>query len=155
VSNLFAELKRRNVIRMAGLYLVGAWLLIQIAETLLPIFHTPDWVLQALVVVLVVVLVLGLLPALVFSWVYELTPDGLKRDAEVDPARSIAPQTAQRMDQLTLAGVLLLLLVIAADRWWPSQSAAPIVVSTQVLIELRSVLTRKLKPALTQSAPVA
>ncbi len=96
---LLAELKRRNVIRMAGLYLVGAWLLIQIAETLLPIFHTPDWVLQALVVVLA----LGLLPALVFSWVYELTPDGLKRDAEVDPARSIAPQTAQRMDQLTLA----------------------------------------------------
>ena len=124
--NLLTELKRRNVIRMAGLYLVGAWLLIQIAETLLPIFHTPDWVLQALVVLLA----LGLLPALVFSWVYELTPDGLKRDAEVDPARSIAPQTAHRMDQLTLAGVLLLLLVIAADRWWPSPPAAPQEIAT-------------------------
>jgi TolB-like protein len=123
---LLAELKRRNVIRMAGLYLVGAWLLVQIAETLLPIFHTPDWVLQALVVLLA----LGLLPALVFSWVYELTPEGLKRDAEVDPARSIAPQTAHRMDQLTLAGVLLLLLVIAADRWWPSQPAPPQDVAT-------------------------
>ncbi len=119
--NLLAELKRRNVIRMAGLYLVGAWLLIQIAETLLPIFHTPDWVLQALVVLLAI----GLLPALVFSWVYELTPDGLKRDAEVDPARSIAPQTAHRMNQLTLAGVLVLLLVIAADRWWPTPRAPP------------------------------
>jgi hypothetical protein len=50
--SFIAELKRRNVIRMAGLYVVGAWLLIQIAETLLPIFHTPDWVLQALVVLL-------------------------------------------------------------------------------------------------------
>jgi hypothetical protein len=89
---LLAELKRRNVIRMAGLYLVGAWLLIQIAETLLPIFDTPGWVLK----VLVVLLAIGLLPALVFSWVYELTPDGLKRDAEVDPARSIAPNCSIR-----------------------------------------------------------
>ena len=51
-----AELRRRNVIRMAGLYLVGAWLVIQIAETLLPIFHTPDWVLQALVVLLALIM---------------------------------------------------------------------------------------------------
>ena len=114
--SFLAELRRRNVIRMAGLYLVGAWLIIQIAETLLPIFHTPDWVLQ----VLVLLLALGFVPALVFSWIYELTPDGLKRDAEVDEAKSIAPQTAKRMDQLTLAGVLVLLAVIAADRWWPS-----------------------------------
>ena len=113
--SLFSELRRRNVIRMAGLYLVGAWLIVQIAETLLPIFHTPDWVLQ----VLVVLLALGFVPALVFSWIYELTPEGLKRDAEVDEAKSIAPQTAKRMDQLTLAGVLVLLAVIAADRYWP------------------------------------
>jgi hypothetical protein len=55
--SFFAELRRRNVIRMAGLYLVGAWLLVQVAETLLPIFHTPDWVLQALVVLLALGLV--------------------------------------------------------------------------------------------------
>ena len=47
--HLLTELRRRNVFRMAGLYLVGAWLAVQIAETLLPIFHTPDWVLQTLV----------------------------------------------------------------------------------------------------------
>jgi TolB-like protein/Tfp pilus assembly protein PilF len=115
---LLAELKRRNVIRMAGLYLVGAWLLIQIAETLLPIFHTPDWVLQALVVLLA----LGLLPALVFSWIYELTPDGLKRDAEVDPASSIAPRTAQRMDRLMLLGLLAVVAIVIADRFWPASS---------------------------------
>jgi TolB-like protein/DNA-binding SARP family transcriptional activator len=124
--NFLAELKRRNVIRMAGLYLVGAWLIVQVAETILPVFGVPDWVLRAIVIVLA----LGFLPALVFSWVYELTPDGLKRDAEVDPARSIAPQTAHRMDLLTLAGVLILLLVIAADRWWPSQPATTADVTT-------------------------
>jgi len=112
---LLAELKRRNVIRMAGLYVVGAWLIVQVAETLLPIFDTPGWVLKALVVLLAI----GFLPALVFSWIYELTPEGLKRDAEVDPARSIAPHTAQRMDRLIFVGLIALVGVIAADRYWP------------------------------------
>ncbi len=116
---LLAELKRRNVIRMAGLYLVGAWLIIQIAETLLPIFHTPDWVLQALVVLLAI----GFIPALVFSWVFELTPEGLKRDSEIDPAQSVAPQTARRMDRLILVGLVLAIAIVAADRYWPRQSA--------------------------------
>jgi TolB-like protein/tetratricopeptide (TPR) repeat protein len=112
---LFAELKRRNVIRMAGLYLVGAWLILQVAETLLPIFHTPDWVLQAMVVLLA----LGFVPAIVFSWLFELTPEGIKRDAEVTPDRSIARTTARRMDRLIFAGLLALIAVIAADRYWP------------------------------------
>jgi TolB-like protein len=112
---LFAELKRRNVIRMAGLYLVGAWLILQVAETLLPIFHTPDWVLQAMVVLLA----LGFVPAVVFSWLFELTPEGIKRDAEVTADQSIASTTGRRMDRLILAGVLALIAVIAADRYWP------------------------------------
>ncbi len=116
---LLAELKRRNVIRMSGLYLVGAWLLVQVAETVLPAFDVPGWVLRALIILLA----LGFVPTLVFSWVYELTPDGLRRDAEVDRSSSIAPQTAKRMDQLTLAGVVVLLAVIAADRFWPRDAA--------------------------------
>ena len=84
--SLFAELKRRNVIRMAGLYLVGGWIIVQVAETLLPIFHTPEWVLQSLVVLLA----LGFVPALIFSWVFEMTPEGLKRDSEVAPDRGVA-----------------------------------------------------------------
>jgi TolB-like protein len=113
--NLLAELRRRNVIRMAGLYLVGAWLLIQIAETLLPIFNTPEWVLQALVVLLS----LGLLPALVFSWIYELTPDGLKCDVGATTEPSMAATTGKRMDRLILAGLAAVILVVAADRLWP------------------------------------
>ncbi len=81
--SFLAELRRRNVIRMAGLYLVGAWLLVQIAETLLPIFHTPYWVLQTLVVLLA----LGFVPVLVFSWIYELTPEGLRRERDLDHSR--------------------------------------------------------------------
>jgi len=111
--DLLAELKRRNVIRMAGLYLVGAWLLVQIAETLLPIFHTPDWVLQTLVVLLAI----GFLPALVFSWIYELTPEGLKRDAEVTPEASITSQTGRRMDRILIATMALALGYFAVDKF--------------------------------------
>ena len=75
--NFFAELRRRNVIRMAGLYLVGAWLLIQVASTVLPTFDVPSWALRGLIITLA----LGFIPALIFSWVFELTPQGLKRDA--------------------------------------------------------------------------
>ncbi|MEZ5463602.1 hypothetical protein [Dokdonella sp.] len=113
--NLFAELKRRNVIRVAGLYLVGAWLVLQVMETLLPIFDTPAWVLKALVVLLAI----GFIPALVFSWLFELTPDGIKRDADVSVTQSIAAKTGQRMDRLIFAGVLALIAVVAADRYWP------------------------------------
>ena len=72
---LFAELKRRNVIRMAGLYLVGAWLITQVVSTLLPTFEAPAWVLR----VIVLVLAIGFVPTLLFAWVYEITPEGLKR----------------------------------------------------------------------------
>src|SRR5216110_2847321 len=77
----FAELKRRNVVRMAGLYLVGAWLLTQVASTLLPAFDAPGWALRGLIITLA----LGFIPAVIFSWVFELTTQGLKRDEDVAP----------------------------------------------------------------------
>lgn len=73
---LFAEPKRRNGIRMAGLYLIGAWLTLQIAGTLLPIFDTPGWVPK----VTVVLLAIGFAPALLVAWVCEMIPEGLRRD---------------------------------------------------------------------------
>jgi len=113
--SLLAELQRRNVIRMAGLYLVGAWLAVQVAETLLPIFGTPDWVLKALVVLLAI----AFLPALVFSWLYELTPEGLKRDADVTPAQSIAAQTGRRMDRVLIVVLALAVAWFAFDKYGP------------------------------------
>ena len=101
IDNFFGELKRRNVIRMAGLYLVGAWLLVQVAGTVLPMFGAPEWLPRSIVILLAI----GLLPALIFSWVFEMTPQGLKRDEDVRPEESIAPQTARRMDR-SVAGAL-------------------------------------------------
>ena len=111
--NFFSELKRRNVVRMAGLYLVGAWLLVQVAGTLLPVFDAPAWVMKSLVGVLAV----GLVPALIFSWVFELTPHGLKRDEDVKPEESIAPQTARRMNRLIIAVLVLALGYFAVDKF--------------------------------------
>jgi TolB-like protein len=111
--NLLKELQRRNVIRMAGLYLVGAWLLVQVAATLLPVFGAPGWVMK----VLVGLLAAGFVAALVFSWVFELTPDGLKRDGEVPEAESAAPQTAQRMNRMLLVVMTLALGYFAIDKF--------------------------------------
>ncbi|HET7779013.1 MAG TPA: tetratricopeptide repeat protein, partial [Rudaea sp.] len=128
--SLLRELKRRNVIRMAGLYLVGAWLVVQVAGTLLPIFHTPDWVLQALVMLVAI----GFVPALVFAWVFELTPQGLKRDEEVKPEESIAPQTARRMDRMIIAVLAVALAYFGFDKFMlaPRREAAAVAAATQV-----------------------
>jgi hypothetical protein len=107
-----AELKRRNVIRMAGLYLVGAWLIVQVAGTLLPVFEAPSWLMKTLVGLLA----LGFVPALVFSWVFELTPQGIKRDEEVKPEESIAPQTARRLDRTIIAVLAIALAFFGFDR---------------------------------------
>ncbi len=108
-----AELKRRNVIRMAGLYLVAAWLLVQVGATLLPVFAAPAWAMKALVSILAI----GLVPALLFAWVFELTPDGLKRDAEVPATDSIAPRIARRMNHAILVILVLALGYFAFDKF--------------------------------------
>jgi TolB-like protein/Tfp pilus assembly protein PilF len=110
---LISELKRRNVIRMAGLYLVGAWLVVQVAATLLPVFAAPDWVMR----VLVGLLAFGFAAALVFSWVFEMTPAGLKRDSDIAPGESIAPQTARRMDRMIFVVMAAALGYFAVDKF--------------------------------------
>src|SRR5437899_6946695 len=99
LSKFLAELKRRNGIRVAGLYLVGAWLLTQVASTVLPMFGAPEWLPRSIVSLLAI----GFIPALIFSWVFEMTPQGLKRDEDVRPEESIAPQTARRMNRMIIA----------------------------------------------------
>jgi TolB-like protein/Flp pilus assembly protein TadD len=112
-KGFFAELRRRNVIRMAGLYLVAAWLLVQVAGTVLPMFGAPGWVPRSVVVLLA----LGFLPALVFAWIFELTPDGLRRDASVPVEQSIGAQTARRMEHMIVALLALALGYFAFDKF--------------------------------------
>ena len=111
--SLLAELKRRNVIRVAGLYLVGAWLIVQVAGTVLPMFGAPEWIARSLVILLAI----GFVPALGFAWVFELTPTGIKRDEDVDPAESSSQQAAQRMNRLIIAVLVLAVAYFAVDKF--------------------------------------
>ena len=76
--NFFAELKRRNVLRVGAFYAAAGWLLVQIATQVLPFFDIANWVVRLVVVAVIV----GFPFALIFSWFYELTPEGLKREAK-------------------------------------------------------------------------
>ena len=122
LKTFLTELKRRNVIRAAGLYLVGAWLLVQVANTVLPSFDVPRWALRGLIVTLA----LGFIPAVIFSWVFELTPQGLKREEDVAPEHSITPQTGRRMDRMIIVVLVFALGYFAFDKFvlMPRREAA-------------------------------
>ena len=111
--HFFTELKRRNVVRMGGLYLVGAWLLVQVTGTILPMFAAPEWLPRSIVILLAI----GFVPAVIFSWVFELTPHGLKRDEDVPPEQSIAPQTGRRMDRMIIVVLLVAVSYFAFDKF--------------------------------------
>jgi adenylate cyclase len=110
--SLFAELKRRNVFRVGLFYVVTAWLVIEVAETVLPLFDVPDGVLRGLVVLLVI----GLVPALGLSWIYELTPDGIKRDAGPSTADAQSSATGRKLNWATLIVAALAIGLLVSDR---------------------------------------
>jgi TolB-like protein len=114
---------------MAGLYLVAAWLITQVATTVLPLFGAPGWMARSLVVILAI----GFIPALVFAWAFELTPTGIKRDEAVDHSSSIAVQTGQRMNRLIIAGLVLALAYFGFDKFVlaPRRDNALVTAATQ------------------------
>src|SRR5437899_9382867 len=97
-GNFLAELKRRNVYKVAIAYAVVAWLLIQAASIFLPAFNAPQWVMQIVIVILVV----GFPIALAFSWAFEITPEGIVRESEVAADQSITHHTGRKIVALTI-----------------------------------------------------
>jgi TolB-like protein/Tfp pilus assembly protein PilF len=138
-ESFFGELKRRNVIRVAGLYLVGAWLLTQVASTVLPMFGTPEWLPRTIVVLLAI----GFVPAVIFSWVFELTPQGLKREDVVTPEQSITPHTGRRMDRMIIVVLVLALGYFAFDKFALTPRREAAFVSSAVPNELNSAINAK------------
>ncbi|MDJ0653515.1 MAG: hypothetical protein QNJ40_05125 [Xanthomonadales bacterium] len=110
--NFFDELKRRNVIRVAILYAVSSWLVLQVADVLSGLLGLPDFSLR----LVGFILLLGFPLVLVFSWVYELTPEGVKRESEVVRDDSITRHTGRRLNLMTIALVLVGIAVVAVDR---------------------------------------
>jgi TolB-like protein len=119
--SFIAELKRRNVVRVGLAYTVISWLLAQVAEFAFENFGAPGWVLKTLVVVLL----LGLPLVLIFSWVFEMTPEGLKREKDIDRSHSITADTGKKLEYVTIIGIVLVLAVVLSDRFSSDDSAAP------------------------------
>ncbi|HET6593074.1 MAG TPA: hypothetical protein VFG48_09195, partial [Xanthomonadales bacterium] len=118
--SLFAELKRRNVFRVGIAYAVTSWLLLQVVDVVVPVLELPEWVPKLILLLLAV----GILPALIFAWAFELTPEGLKREREVDRTRSITSQTGRKLDFAIIAVLTVALAWFAWDRFGPGTPAA-------------------------------
>ena len=108
----FAELKRRNVYRVAIAYLVAAWLLLQFTSTLVPILGLPGWVIRLILLFLVI----GLVPTLIAAWALELTPEGIKLEKDVDRSKSETAQTGRKLNFFIIGTLVLIIVFLIVER---------------------------------------
>ena len=111
---LISELRRRNVLRMAVLYAIAAWLIMQVAEVIMDLANLPDWIGPTILGLLAV----GFPIALIFSWFYELTPEGISLEKDVDRAESITHVTGRRLDFIVISLLCAAVILFAYDKWW-------------------------------------
>ncbi|HXE67384.1 MAG TPA: hypothetical protein VN630_10090, partial [Rhodanobacteraceae bacterium] len=111
---LFEELKRRHVVRVAIAYVVAGWLLVQVATQVFPFFRIPDWAVR-LVVILIAI---GFPVAVAFAWVFELTPEGIRRTAPADSPEARAPQAHRSVGQKLNAIIVAMLVLAVAFLGW-------------------------------------
>ena len=111
--SLFDELKRRNVFRVTIAYVIVAWLVMQIADVVLNNITAPDWVFQVLMLFLAV----GLPIAVISAWAFEMTPEGLKREHEVDRSQSITHHTGRKLDYLIIGVMAIAIVYLVIDNY--------------------------------------
>jgi TolB-like protein/lipoprotein NlpI len=124
--NLFAELKRRNVLRVGAAYIVTGWLIIQVVETVLPAYGYGDAAIRLVVTLFAV----GLIPVLIFAWAFELTPEGLKKEKDIDRSHSITPTTGKKLDRVIMVVLALALGYFAFDKFVLSESREAAIAET-------------------------
>ena len=111
--SLITELQRRNVVRVAMAYVALAWLIVQVLDSLAPLFGISD----AAARLIVILMAIGLVPVLVVSWLFELTPDGLKREAEVDHDAATSKASARRLDRVIIGVLAVAVIYFAVDKF--------------------------------------
>jgi len=131
--SFFEELKRRNVFRIAIGYIITAWLLLQVVDLALDNINAPDWVMQ----VFMLAMAIGFPLAVFFAWAFEMTPEGLKRESEVDRSQSITTQTGKKLNTVIFAVMALALGYFAYDKFVLSanRDAALIEATTQAVFD--------------------
>ena len=126
--NLLEELKRRNVVRVGIAYVLLIWVLIQVTDTVAPVFHLPEWTLAFVTWIGII----GLPIVLIFSWVFELTPEGLKREVDIDRTQSITSETGRKINYVVIGLLAVAVIVLLVDRQTDDavpDAAAPTVVA--------------------------
>ena len=106
--SLLAELRRRSVLRVAAAYLVVGWLLTEVLTTILPTLGAPDWAARAVILIFA----FGFIPTVIFSWFYEVTPDGIKRDHEVDHDDLAGGKTGKKLEQIAVVAAVVLIILV-------------------------------------------
>jgi TolB-like protein/Tfp pilus assembly protein PilF len=111
--SLFNELKRRNVFKVAAAYIIVAWLLLQVSDTLVPALHLPDWFHSGVAFLLI----MGFPIAMIFAWAFEMTPEGLKKEKEVGRSESVSGSKGQKLNYAIMALLVLAVIYFAFDKF--------------------------------------
>jgi hypothetical protein len=154
-ANLFAELKRRNVLRAAAFYAAAAWLLVQVATQVFPFFHIPEWIVRWIVIAAVI----GFPFALAVSWFYEWTPSGFMRESDVVATSSAPARSRKVLDRWIVAILVVAIVLLLSDKFVARRDAnSPSIVSKSVavlpmVVDLRRNLSRYLHRILRHGKP--
>ena len=136
--SFYQELKRRNVFRVAIAYLAGSWLLVEVSETLFPVYGLSN----AAIRLVVTVLAIGLPLVLIFSWVFELTPEGLKKEKDIDRSQTTTRVTGRRLDFAIIGMLIVALCYFTYDKFVldPGRDAAAAINAVASLAEVRDLV---------------
>lgn len=119
--SFFEELKRRNVFRVGIAYLVVAWLVMQVADVVINNIGAPDWLFETILLVLGI----GFPIVLVFAWAFEMTPEGIKKEKDVDRSRSITPTTGRKLDRMIIGVLVVVVAYLLVDKLILQDHPAP------------------------------
>ncbi len=131
--SIFDELKRRNVFKVAAAYIIVGWLIMQAGDTLAPALHLPEWVNS----LLAFFLILGFPLAMFFAWAFEMTPEGIKKEKDVDRSKSITQVTGQKLNNVIIGILVLALAYFAIDKFvlQPQVGTEPSIAAGDAIIE--------------------
>ncbi len=133
MASVWTELRRRNVVKVAVAYAIVGWLLVEVASVVLPTFKAPEWIMQVFTFLVIV----GFPLALILAWAFELTPEGIKREKDVDRSQSITHLTGRKFDFFIIAALVLALGFFAFDKFVldPSRDAELVRATTEAVTE--------------------
>jgi TolB-like protein/Tfp pilus assembly protein PilF len=144
--SFYEELKRRNVVKAAVLYVIASWLILQIADVLFDAMELPPtWVRLVLAI-----LILGFPLALIFSWVFEITPEGLQREKDVDRSQSITADTGRKVNVLIIVMLALAIAVVVMDQLM-GQVSPFVLIGVVVLLLIAAIVLARLVPSATSA----